>query len=308
MIDVRTAVTGVFFSVLVAAAAVAQEDRPKVVIALAEGPATSPMRLAEENGLFEQQGVEVETVELPVREQHMALRNGSVQAIAGPLDAQVAYAAAGTGLTQVLLLSRSRGAHALIARSEVTSVEDLRNRRIAVDEPGTSGFFLLMAILQDHGLSPDDVLLTTQAPQEAAFAFATGQFDAIVTSEPYLSDLMDDAEEGSVLLSSADYPVIVDMLAVAPDLATDQPATVDALVRGWFAALQRIESSPEDAAREPRPETVEWPDGQANQAFFEDDLEGLLERAATILEQAGVIESRPDLDAMVDTSFVLPMR
>ena len=313
-------ISGCLLGVLAASAA-AQEDRPKVLIAIDDRLGLAPLRLAEEEGLFANQGVQVELVVLPPREQHLALSEGSVQAVAGPVHAQVAYAAAGVPLAVVLLVSRSTGADALVVRPEIGSVEDLRGKTVAVDGPGTAPFFLLNAILKDHGVELEDLLLTTLEPEEAAFAFATGQFDAIVTSEPYLSHLRDDPEDGRILISSNDHPLIVETLAVDRALARDQPAVVDAIVRGYFAALGIIAEDPAGASAraasagvrvggtlDTAADHLEWPDAGAQQRFFENELAALLSEIAEIQKQVGVIEEVPDIETMVEPSFVKAMR
>src|SRR2546422_8666917 len=115
-------------------------------------------------------------------------------------------------LVQVALIDKSNGGDGLAVRSGINSIKDLKGKSVNVDGPGTVQHFMLSYILQKNGLSIQDVIRSTMAAQPAAQAFVTGQGDAAVPYEPYLSTVRANPDAGRILVTSRDYPVVFDVL------------------------------------------------------------------------------------------------
>lgn len=291
---------------------------PKITIGMSGWTGFAPLTLAEQAGLFKANGLEVETKFVPQSGRNLALASGALNCVVTTVDTMVVWDSAGLPLTQVLVLDKSKGGDGMGARPGITSVSELKGKTIAVDGPGTTPYFFLAYAMKKNGLSVKDATLATLEPQPAAQAFVAGRFDAAVTYEPYLSEIRKmPPDKGHVLVTSIDYPVIMDTLALQPAFIDRNPEAVAALVKGWFDALAMIAKEPDKsfaimgkrvnqsaADFKASAEFIEWQDKARNQAIFRDMMPQFMKDASAILLEAGVIRSQPDLSKLFDPRFV----
>lgn len=301
-------------ALLAAAPAVAQD---KVVLGMSGWTGFAPLSLAAEAGLFKKHGVDVEIKFIPQKERHLTVAAGATQAVATTVDTFISYSAAGIPLAQVLLLDKSKGGDGLAVRANINKITDLKGKTIAVDGAGTTPYFTLIAFMKRNGMGVKDVNFATLAPNPAAQAFVAGQYDAALTYEPYLSSIRNAPNAGKILLTTLDYPVVVDMVAFQPDYIKKNPKTVQGVVNGFFDALEMIKKEPKKSYEimgskvkqtgeqfEASAQYIAWQDKAANQAYFKGDLQSFMKEAADIQLEAGVIRKIPDLGPMVDDSFI----
>jgi len=310
------AVTAAVLALTAGSQAMAQ-GMPKIVLGMSGWTGFAPLSLAAETGLFKKHGVDVEIKFIPQKERHLTVAAGATQAVATTVDTFISYSAAGIPLTQVLLLDKSRGGDGLAVRNNITKITDLKGKTIAVDGAGTTPYFTLIAFMKRNGMTAKDVNLATLGPQPAAQAFIAGQYDAALTYEPYLSSVREAPNAGKILLTTLDYPVVVDMVAFQPDYIKKNPKVVQGVVNGFFDALAMIKAEPaksneimggkvkqtgEQFAKSAS--NIAWQDKAANQAYFKGELQAFMKEAADIQLEAGVIRAIPDLKPMVDDSFI----
>lgn len=292
------------------------EDLPKVTIAISGWTGFAPLVLAAQAGLFKKNGVDVIIKKISQKDRLAALASGDVQGVATTVDTQLVWATT-VPLSQVLVLDNSHGGDGIGARAAIKTVADLKGKTIAVDGRGTTPYFFLAYILQKNGLSMKDVKPATLEAQPAAQAFVAGQYDAAVTYEPYISQIRDLKDGSHLLASSLDYPVIIDTLAFQPEWIANNKKAVQALVNGWFDALEMIKTDGKksyeimgadvkqtgdefgDSAK-----YIKYIDKAENQKQMTSQLPDLLKVAAQIQMEAGVIKKQPDLDKLIDAEFV----
>jgi sulfonate transport system substrate-binding protein len=125
-----------------------------------------------------------------------AMAAGSLD-IGGVGDAPPVFAAAaGDNLAIVgALLGNPSGAAVVVPKgSPITSVAQLKGKKIAVSQ-GSSGDYHLLAVLKKAGLTPKDVTLDYLQPTEALPAFLSGAIDAWDIWSPYIEQVV--AEDGA---------------------------------------------------------------------------------------------------------------
>lgn len=311
----KTLMAGVAAAVALFAAPTMAQD--KIVLGMSGWTGFAPLTLAAEAGLFKKHGVDVEIKFIPQKERHLTVAAGATQAVATTVDTFVAWTAAGVPLTQVLLLDKSKGGDGLAVRANINKITDLKGKTIAVDGAGTTPYFTLLAFMKRNGMSPKDVQFATLGPQPAAQAFIAGQYDAALTYEPYLSSVRNAPNAGKILLTTLDYPVVVDMVAFQPDYIKKNPKIVQGVVNGFFDALEMIKKEPAKSNEimgakvkqtgeqfATSASYIAWQDKAANQAYFKGELQAFMKEAADIQLEAGVIRAIPDLKPMVDDSFI----
>lgn len=299
-------------------AVVRAQGLPKITIGMSGWTGFAPLTLAEQAGLFKARGLEVETRFVPQTGRNLALASGALNCAVTTVDTMVTWASAGLPLTQILVLDRSRGGDGIAVRPGTDAVADLRGKTVAVDGAGTTPYFMLAYVLRRNGLTPRDVKLSTLAPQPAAQAFVAGQFDAASTYEPYLSQIRAmGADKGKILVTTLDYPVVVDTLALQPEFMAKNPGVAPLLVQAWFDALDMIAREPDRSyeimgkrvnqagpAFRDSAQYIQWQDRAMNQAYMREGLPGFMAEAATVLKETGVIRAEPDLGALLDARHV----
>jgi NitT/TauT family transport system substrate-binding protein len=122
-----------------------------------------------------------------------------------------------------------------MARPGVTTVADLRGRRVAA-QVGSAGAFLLHRALADAGMTAADVQMVNLPPYRQVDAFLRGEIDAAVTHEP-LRSALEDAGAAEVLNSRAVAGEPLRVLVVRRDYLDAHQDRARRLCAAWRAGL-----------------------------------------------------------------------
>jgi NitT/TauT family transport system substrate-binding protein len=303
---------------LIAAAGVAfsAQAQEKVVLGMSGWTGFQPLKLAELAGIFKQHGVDMEIRFIAPVQRSAALASGALNAAATTVDQHIVWTSAGIPTVQVALIDKSNGGDGLAVRNNVSSLKELKGKTINVDGPGTVQHFMLSYILEKNGMSINDVTRSTLAAQPAAQAFVAGQGDAALTYEPYLSSIRAKPDAGKILVTSKEYPVVVDVLVFKKDFIEQHPKIVRATVDSFFEALDMIKREPDKAyemmgsvVKQPgeafakSAAYIAWQDRAANKAYYAKDHKPFVDFAVRVLKSTKVIEKEPKPDEMVDLRF-----
>ncbi|KDP86120.1 ABC transporter substrate-binding protein [Cupriavidus basilensis] len=302
---------------MLGAAGAAQAQATQVTLGMSGWTGFAPLTLADKAGIFKKHGVDVDIKMIPQKDRHLALASGAIQCAATTVETHVAWNANGVPITQIVQLDKSYGADGLAVRGDVKGFADLKGKTVGVDAPGTAPYFGLAWMLKKNGMTLKDVKTTTLSPQAAAQAFISGQNDAAMTYEPYLSSVRQNPDKGKILATTLDYPMVMDTLGCAPKWLKDNPKAAQALVDSYFEALDMIRQDPAKAndimgaAVKQSGEQfakssayLRWQDREANRKFFGGELASFSKEAAQVLLEIGVIRQVPDVTALYDARFI----
>ncbi|MCM1985363.1 ABC transporter substrate-binding protein [Lyngbya confervoides] len=205
-----------------------------------------PWAVAEEEKLFEKNGVNVELKWFDGYVESMeAFATGQLDGNSQTLNDTVSFAAgAPNGEVVVLVNDNSEGNDKIIVSQDIQTIQDLKGKKVAVEE-GVVDDFLLSLALEQAGMKRSDVEIVPLETGKAAAAFAAGQVDATGVFPPFWLTALE--REGSKeLVSSKEFPgAIPDLLVVSQTLIDQQPEKVQALVNTWYDTLEFIEQNPE---------------------------------------------------------------
>ncbi|MBA77389.1 MAG: ABC transporter permease [Tistrella sp.] len=301
----------------VAIAAPASAETTKVTIGLSGWTGFAPLTLAKEAGIFEKHGLDVTLKKIPQASRHLALASGDIQCAATTVETWIVWNANGVPAKQIFQMDKSYGADGIAVRSDVNGFADLKGKTVAASAPGTSPYFLLAWMLHKNGMKMSDVKVVNMEPGPAAQAFVADQNDAAMTYEPYLSTVRNAPDKGKILATTLDYPAVMDTVGCTPAFLSENPAAGKALADSYFAALEMIAANKDKAygimgadvkqtaeAFGNSAQYLRWQDKAANQAFFEGEFKTFSAEAADLLLEIGVIKQKPDIDAIVDTSYI----
>ena len=305
---------------LAAAAAVsglAQAQETKVAIGISGWTGFAPLTLAKEAGFFKKHGLDVTIKKIPQKDRHLAIASGDVQCAATTVETWVGWNAAGVTTTQIFQLDKSYGADGMATRNDVASIKDLKGKMIAASAPGTAPYFTLAWMLKKNGLSVKDVTVVNLEPAAAAQAFVSGQNDAAMTYEPYLSTVRAAPDKGKIIATTLDYPMIMDTFGCTPKFLADNPKAAKALADSYFEAIAMIEKdqaksyeimgadvkqSGEQFGNSAK--YLRWQDKAANQKFFAGEFQAFNKEAAELLLEIGIIKEVPKIDDLYDATFI----
>ncbi|HEV2673197.1 MAG TPA: ABC transporter substrate-binding protein [Aliidongia sp.] len=292
------------------------QDMPTLTLGIGDRTGFAPLVLAEKQGLFKKHGADVQVKVIGQQDRLAALTSGVVQGVAATVDTIVVWTGS-VRLSQVLVLDRSKGADGVMVRTGIANLQDLKGKTIAAGAPGTPSYYFLAYALIANRMSLKDVKLRTLSPEAAMQAFVAGQVDGASLYEPYMSRVRAQPGTGSLLVSTADFPIVCDTLAFQPDYLSQHKAAVAAVVAGWFDALALIQSDPDKSflimgaaagqsadAFKGAARSVDWIGHKTNQGMMDGVLQDLAHTATEIQVQAGVLRKAPSTSRLVDASFV----
>lgn len=208
-------------------------------------PGYEPLFLARELGYFEKTPIRL--VEYVSATQVIrAYRNNAIQVAALTLDEVLLLLENGLDPCVVLVVDFSNGGDAILARPDIKNLEELRGRRVGVENTALGGFFLNLA-LSKVSLSLPDVEIIASDVDEHERMFLDGKIDAVVTFEPVRSRLI--AKGAHQIFDSSQVPgEIVDVLVIAKKSLERFPDEVEKLLEVWFKALEYFKAHPAEAA------------------------------------------------------------
>lgn len=203
--------------------------------------------VALEKGMFDDAGVTVEMVKVEdPKLRFAALAAGELEGVVTTLDTMTLYVKPDFQLATVIALDDSKGGDGIVAKQEIATVADLAGRKVAFNSGSVSDFYLNY-VLQEAGLSVEDVEAVNMQQDDAGAAFVAGQVDAAVTWEPWLSRAKA-APDGKVLVDSSANPgLIVDILLFRKDVIEARQADVQKVVGAYWQAVEYVKSNPDES-------------------------------------------------------------
>jgi NitT/TauT family transport system substrate-binding protein len=196
-----------------------------------------PFYIARRLGHYNEQNIRL--VELPSATDVMnALRLGQLEGAALTLDEVVSLTAEGLDLVVVMVCNISNGADVVMARPEITSLADLKGKRIAAETTAV-GALMLDSVLKTAHLSESDVDIKYLSISDHREAYIRKDIDALVTYEPYSTKL---ADLGAKVIfdSSQISGLIVDVLVFNRQLVNNRDRRIASVIKGFFSARQLV--------------------------------------------------------------------
>ena len=217
----------------------AAPETPDITVAAIPAVDLAGLYIAQDRGLFAQQGLHVTIVPVPssqsVISQQLA---GQIDISAGSYVAYLAAQAAGARfriLAEASTLSPDTRALVVTANSRITTVSQLAGRKIGVNGVNSIGTLLVAALLSAHGISPNAVKFVTDPDGFPAMpgTLQRDTWDAAFLAEPYITAA--GQQYGQLVLADLDQGAVLN-LPVDGYVATQawlraHPATAAAFTR-----------------------------------------------------------------------------
>ena len=294
----------------------------RIILGYSAWPGWFPWRIAEEQGLFRANGIEVELRYFAnYTDSLAALATGEIDANSQTLNDTVASISSGAEQTVVLVNDNSTGNDKIIAREGVQGLADLRGKRVAVEQ-GTVDHYLLLLALAEVDLTQADIELVPLATADAVAAFVEGRVDAVGAFAPFTSAALE-LPGSRAIATSAEFPgAIPDHLVVRADVVDQRPDAVQAVVDSWFDVLDSIRSDRAAAigvmARQAGVDEAQYASYESGTTLFtwQQNLDAFTpgttsrhlnyqaRQIASFLVDAGLTRTEPELSGLFDDRFV----
>jgi NitT/TauT family transport system substrate-binding protein len=274
--------------------------------------------VAQQKGFFKEEGLDVQTKSFSSPGDGLTpLLAGSLDAVLSTADSVITVLDKAPGQLKVVYLTdTSAGADAILAKKEITSLKDLKGKKVAATL-GQCNHLLLEKALEKGGLTDKDIELVNMNPDDAGAAFAAGKIDAAVTWEPWITKVSGE-KKGHVIFSSKETPnLILDVLAISAKTGKSKgpetKAFLKALNRGYDFVQKHTDEAATLAAKslEQKPDEVKAMLPKVDLYSEKKNLEVLAGPAAKaslqvarFFKEKKVNDTLVDVNALYDASFL----
>ncbi len=247
-----------------------------------------------------------------------ALNSGSIDiGFIGPSPAINGYTKSGGKNLRIIGGSASGGVKLVVNPDKVTSLKDVKGKRIATPQLGNTQDVAFLNWVAGQGWKVDaqsgkgDVTVVRSDNKVTPDAFRAGSVDGAWVPEPTASKLV--AEGGEVLLDEAslwpDEKFVITNVIVRQEFLREHPKAVEAVLRATVETNEWINANP-DEAKAVANEQLAADSGKALPAevldpawesitFTDDPLAATLDAQAEHAVEAGLLE-QPDLNGIYD--------
>jgi NitT/TauT family transport system substrate-binding protein len=206
----------------------------------ARSTTTMPFFVARERGFFRDEGLDVELIVMQAIQTIQATMGNSTQ-FASATGSAVSSAVSGADI-RVILAVTDQPSFDLIVQPNITSVQQLRGKKIGSGGVGSLAEILARRILLAHNVRPDEVAILATGPSHMTYLSLKAK---VIDAAPLQMPLTFTAQDEGFrkLVSAADvYRSVQGGLATTRALLTEQPEMVTKVVRAMMRAIRLIKS------------------------------------------------------------------
>lgn len=189
---------------------------------------------------FAEEGVDVQFEWFDYVASMDAFAAGQLDAVGMTNGDALVTGATGAKSVMAIINDYSDGNDMLIGGPGITSVKELKGKKVGV-EVGFVGHLLLLNALEKNGLTESDVELVNVPTSETPQVLASGQVDAIVAWQPSSGSALQLVPGSTAIYTSADEPgLIYDVLAVSPSSYANNRDEWEKVAKVWYKTVDYI--------------------------------------------------------------------
>jgi NitT/TauT family transport system substrate-binding protein len=218
----------------------------------------------------------------------------------------------------ILVHDISNGADTILARPGIESMQDINDKRVAV-ESSALGAFMISRALELNALSVADIDIRHLEVNAHEQAYLDNEVDVVVNFEPVRTRLLNQGAK-EIFTSREIYGEIVDVMVVHEDIYENRKDAIGRIVKNWFSALAYFNSNQNKAATimakrlNVSPDEViagfdglELPDEQQNSTMLggeKPSLELTIARLEKVLKENGLISNDTLIPDILCADFI----
>jgi len=223
-------------------------DQKTIRLGINPWPGYEFLYLADQKGFFEEEGLDIELVELAsLADIKRVFEQGRIDAMASTIIEAVEVSLSSDQKIYITLIPDfSNGGDVILANKPISSIDDLKGKKVGV-ELGLLGSFILSQALTKNGLSLDDVTMLNVEQLDAENQLMSGNIAAMVTYPPFSTETL---RHGTVnqIFSTADIPGdVIDVVAIRGNSLINPMKWQQKLFTVWQRALDFAKNNPAEA-------------------------------------------------------------
>ena len=219
------------------------------VVAFDQWPPAWYFDVASERGYLARENVSVDIIRFNGSYSEMLksfVENRSIDCIDVTTADMLNLREKGVWVQAIFPIDQSIGSDALVANPNITSIPQLRGKRVGYEEFNSFGHLFVVKLLEKYNLSETDVQMQIMPMGEIPGAIGEGRLDAGHTFEPVTFQAL--ALGQREIGNSTDIPpLIFDVIACRKQVIDERPGEVQRLVDAWFAAKAFERENPSQA-------------------------------------------------------------
>ena len=185
-------------------------------IGYSDWPGFTIFEVAKQKGWFKEAGVEVELIWFDYLPSLDAFSAGKIDGVTVVATDALVNGANGAKSKIICLLDYSNGSDMIIGAPGITSLKDLKGKKVGI-EVTLVDHLLLLKGLEMNGLKQSDVELVNTATNETPQTLGSGKVSAVGAWYPVSSQALKQVAGSKPIFTSADAKgLIYDVLAVSP--------------------------------------------------------------------------------------------
>ena len=190
--------------------------------------------VAQEQGYFEKNGVQVEPVYYKVfSETYPDLASGQIDGALIAVGDTININR--SALMKVVAVQDDGGEDGIVVGPEINSIQDLKGKTIGI-VMGSQFELTVVKMLQSANMSMGDVTIVAMDPENAVVALEKNQVQAAYTCEPYLSDAISKGYK-SIYPPREEQLLFPDLIVFRKSIVDERPEDVRAFLKAWFQAV-----------------------------------------------------------------------
>lgn len=200
-----------------------------------------PWYVAQDQGCFKQQGLNVKIVNFATDAQREAAFVGGKTDVSNmPTHTALLFEQKGVDAKAILAEDVSLTADSVLAKPPISSISQLKGKKVAYEQ-GTTSDILIHYALAANGMSEKDIHVVPVNASDAGSALIAGRVDAAVTYEPYVTTALHQGAK-RIYAAAADPGLVSDVLVAHGSLVKDNPGALIALAKCWGKAIDYYNS------------------------------------------------------------------
>ena len=211
-------------------------------------PGYEYLHLAEEKGFLKAEGANIQLLRfLSMEDARRAFELGKVDAFAGTLIELLQVNEYDAPGKVIMISDYSAGPDIIVARNAIKNVTDLKGKKIGVEQ-ATLSIFVVARMLEQAGLSLDDVKIIGINQKDMEEELLAGMVDAVHTYPPASFAILQHKDKIHKIFDSSAIPEeIVGVTIINPASVNRNKENILALKRAWDKAKDYAEKNPEQA-------------------------------------------------------------
>lgn len=217
---------------------------PVLRLGMNDWPGYAIALYAQEAKLFEKRGIQVEIVNFNNQQDNIrATIRGAQDMSFVPLWELMQIDPADDKPAVILIADISAGSDAIVARSSIKKVSDIRGKKVSA-KLGTVAHLILLEALQSVAIAPNEVEIVDVSNKRGAELLEQGKVDAAVMWQPLLGETIKNPDF-KIIFDTADVDsLVVDCLATRSEKVRTHKGDIVKFIWAWFDAMQDVKNNP----------------------------------------------------------------